>query len=59
MLNYLSNAESQRINQLIETIIQKENGIKYLEVLNQVQLAFAQLDTIKTSQIKLFEWFKT
>lgn len=38
--------------QLIEKIIQKENGIKYLEVLNQVQLAFAQLNTIKTSSDK-------
>jgi len=38
--------------ELIETIIQKENGIKYLGVLNQVQLAFAQLDTIKTSSDK-------
>ena len=43
---------SENQPQLIETIIQKENGIKYLEVLNQVQLAFAQLDTIKTSSDK-------
>ena len=43
---------SENQQELIKTIIQKENGIKYLEVLNQVQLAFAQLDTIKTSSDK-------
>jgi len=37
---------------LIDKIIVKENGIEYLEVLNQVQMAMAQLDTIKTSSDK-------
>lgn len=43
-------SESQA--ELIDKIIVKENGIEYLEVLNQVQMAMAQLDTIKTSSDK-------
>ena len=42
--------ESQ--NKLIDKLIVKENGIEYLEVLNQIQMAMAQLDTIKTSSDK-------
>ncbi len=42
--------ESQ--DKLIDKLINKENGIEYLELLNQVQMAIAQLDTIKTSSDK-------
>ncbi|MDO7614182.1 MAG: HAMP domain-containing histidine kinase, partial [Crocinitomicaceae bacterium] len=42
--------ESQ--DKLIDKLINKKNGIEYLELLNQVQMAIAQLDTIKTSSDK-------
>ena len=37
---------------LIDDFINRKNGIQYLEVLSQVQMAMAQLDTIKTSSDK-------
>lgn len=37
---------------LMKKIIHKNNGIEYLKVLSQVQMAMAQLDTIKTSSDK-------
>lgn len=56
LLKYVDLFVKCRINdsqdKLIDKIINKENGIEYLEVLNQVQMAMAQLDTIKTSSDK-------
>lgn len=42
--------ESQ--SDIIDTLINKKNGIVYLQVLSQIQAAIAQLDTIKTSSDK-------
>lgn len=36
----------------IDKMLEKKNGIEYLELLNQVQMAMAQLETIKTSSDK-------
>tara|TARA_Y100001978_G_scaffold158203_1_gene143836 strand:- start:618 stop:2261 length:1644 start_codon:yes stop_codon:yes gene_type:complete len=36
----------------IQKIMERPNGMEYLEVLSQVQMAMAQLDTIKTSSDK-------
>jgi signal transduction histidine kinase len=56
LLKYVDLFVKCRINdsqdKFIDKIINKENGIEYLEVLNQVQMAMAQLDTIKTSSDK-------
>ena len=38
--------------ELIQKMIERPNGMEYLEVLSQVQMAMAQLDTIKTSSDK-------
>ena len=39
-------------DELIEEMMKRSNGLKYLEVLSQVQMAMAQLDTIKSSSDK-------
>ncbi len=39
-------------DELIKKILEKENNVRYLQVLNQVQIAVGQLETIKTSSDK-------